>query len=223
MDIDYAITRRPRRKTVSIIIRSDNRVDVLAPSLMPAYLIHRFVKEKQAWIQKKLQFNTDIRSGYQPKTFTTGESFELIGRTYQLQITELNTTIHIADNQLIAPDQPPEKLKKSLITWYRQQADQHFQLRCQHFATAIAVTPASIGVKAYKSRWGSCHHDGRIYFNWRLIMAPTWISDYVIVHELCHLIHHNHSKLFWHTVEQTMPDYREAKLWLKTNGLLLDL
>jgi len=223
MDLEYSITRSPKRKTVSIIIRSNNRVDVLAPTLMPAYLIHRFVGEKQSWIHKKLQFNQEIRSNYQPKSFTAGERFDLKGDSYRLETTASKSSIHIEDDRLIAPSHAPDKLKSLMITWYRQQAATHFQQRSQHFAAVIGVTPASIGVKTYKTRWGSCHHDGRIYFNWRLIMAPCWVIDYVIVHELCHLIHHNHSRLYWHTVEEVMPDYRKAKAWLKNSGLLLDL
>ncbi len=223
MDLEYSITRSAKRRTVSIIIRSNNRVDVLAPTLMPAYLIHRFVKEKQSWIHKKLQCNANIRASYRPKTFTAGEYFELIGKSYQLHLTDLNTAIHISGDQLIAPGSAPDKLQKLLIVWYRQKADEYFQQRSQYFATKVAVLPASIGVKTYKSRWGSCHHDGRIYFNWRLIMAPEWVIDYVIVHELCHLIHHNHSKLFWQTVEKNMPDYRQAKSWLKKHTATLEL
>ncbi len=224
MDIEYSITRRPKRRTVSIIIRSNNQVDVLAPSLMPAYLIHRFVEEKQSWIHKKLQLNEHERANYQPKTFTAGESFALMGKTYQLHLTDdLKTAIHTAGDQLIAPAFETDKLKKLLVSWYRQKAEEHFQQRSQHFAADIGVAPSSIGVKTYKSRWGSCHHDGRIYYNWRLIMAPEWVIDYVVVHELCHLIHHNHSKLYWQTVEDIMPDYRQAKAWLKNDGLKLDL
>jgi len=223
IDIDYSVIRSPKRKTVSIIIRANNQVDVLAPIHVPAARIHRFVQDKRSWVQKKLQFNQDIRGRYQAKTFVEGESLELLGKSYRLETLESKTPIHISDDTLIAPSQQPDRLKKSLITWYRQKAEEHFKQRSEHFAAKIGKKPALIGVKTYKSRWGSCHHDGRIYFNWRLIMAPTWVIDYVVVHELCHLIHHNHSKAFWNIVEQTMPDYRQAKDWLKTNGLILEL
>ncbi|RLL50929.1 M48 family peptidase [Mariprofundus sp. EBB-1] len=223
MDLKYSIIRRPKRRTVSIVIRSNNQVDVLAPSRTPADLIHQFVREKQSWIQKKLQFNKEVRACYQPKNFTTGEAFQLSGETYRLHISNKTTAIHIDDDQLKVPCHAPDTLKKLIISWYKTSAEKHFQQRSHHFATQIGVAPASIGVKTYKSRWGSCHHDGRIYFNWRLMMAPEWVIDYVIVHELCHLIHHNHSKQFWHVVEQTMPDYRHAKVWLKTNGLSLEV
>jgi len=222
-EIEYAITRSARRKTVSIIIRANNQVDVLAPKLMPSLLINRFVQEKRSWIDKKLQYNHKVRANFQAKVFAEGESFDLLGKSYQLKILETKTTIHIADDKLITPAFQADKLKKRLTLWYRKQAEQYFQQRSRKIAVDIGVSPASIAVKTYKSRWGSCHHDGRIYFNWRLIMAPIWVIDYVIVHELCHLIHHNHSKCFWQKVEEIMPDYNQAKEWLKINGLTLEL
>jgi len=222
-EIEYTIIRSAKRKTVSIIIRTNNQVDVLAPKLMPSLLINRFVQEKKDWIEKKTQYNQEVRRNYRPKTFTEGESFDLLGKSYQLKTLDIKTTIHLAEDKLITPAHQPDKLKRTLTTWYRKQAEQYFQQRAKEIAVDIGVNPTSIEVKAYKSRWGSCHHDGRIYFNWRLIMAPVWVIDYVIVHELCHLIHHNHSKPFWHKVEEIMPDYKQAKEWLKINGLMLDL
>jgi len=221
--IEYSITRSLKRKTLSIVIRPDNQIDVLAPKRMPAARIHQFVHDKQRWIQKKLHFNQHIRTNYQPKSFLEGEVFPLLGETIVLTIRKDCTAIHLSGKQLIVPSFPADKLKKQLIIWYRKQAEQHLQQRAQSFLPAIGKQPACIGVKAYKSRWGSCHHDGRIYFNYRLIMAPVWVIDYVIVHELCHLIHHNHSNDFWQLVAHIMPDYPQSKTWLKNNALSLDL
>jgi len=82
---------------------------------------------------------------------------------------------------------------------------------------------SSVDVKSYRSRWGSCHKDGRVYFNWRIIMAPHSVVDYVVVHELCHLVYHNHSAAYWKLVEHSYSDFRNAKTWLKMNGLSLTL
>jgi len=221
--IEYTVIRSPKRKTLSIVIRTNNQVDVLAPKRMPAARIHQFVHDKQGWIQKKLHFNRHIRANHQPKSFHDGELFQLLGKSYRLSFCNEYTDIHLAGKQLVVPSLPADKLKKQLIIWYHQQAEEYVQQRAQHFIPQIGKAPACIGIKAYKSRWGSCHHDGRIYFNYRLVMAPIWVIDYVIVHELCHLIHHNHSNDFWHLVAHIMPDYPQAKTWLKTNALSLEL
>ncbi len=223
--IDYAIIRRPRRKTASIVIRPDNRVEVLAPSRMPVSLIDAFIRQKRAWIDKKLHFNREVRADYVAKTFRAGEQFYLLGESYTLRLQQGKRAILLHGHELLVshPTPKPATTKRQISRWYRRQAEAHFSNRALFFASTIGKQPQLIGVKAYKSRWGSCHHDGRVYLNWRLIMAPAWVVDYVLVHELCHLLHPNHSRAFWQQVYAVFPDYREAKAWLKINGLTLSL
>ncbi len=223
--INYAIIRRPKRKTASIVIRADNRVEVLAPSRMPTALIEQFVQDKRAWIDKKLHFNRAVRAEYIPKSFEAGESFQLLGTAYTLRLQQGKRAIRLSEHELLVshPAPTPQTTERQVERWYRQQAETHIQLRSQFFAAMLGKQPKLIGIKAYKSRWGSCHHDGRIYFNWRLIMAPASVVDYVIVHELCHLIHPNHSTHFWSLVQSIYPDQRSATAWLKINGLTLSL
>lgn len=108
-------------------------------------------------------------------------------------------------------------LKSHLQNWFKQQAQDYFAKHLPIYASQIGVTAKAIQVKSYKSRWGSCYPDGRIQFNWRLLQAPTWVIDYVIVHELCHLQHANHSAAFWNLVEKHYPQTQQAKKWLKEN------
>ena len=224
VDFEYQIVRRPRRKTAAIVIRPDNSVEVLAPPRMPVSLIHQFIDSKQQWVRKKLH-ERENRPSYTPKLFLAGEQFHLLGKPFTLVLQQEKRSVDMAGNKLLVshPNPQPENISRQLTRWYRKQSETHFKQRCKHFAETIRVRPHSVAVKAYKSRWGSCHIDGRVYFNWRLIMAPEWIIDYVIVHELCHLIHHNHSKTYWQLVESTMPDFRNAKSWLKLHGHTLEL
>lgn len=228
---DYNIVVRPRRKTASIVIRPNNDIDVLVPSYMPASHIERFVLSKRKWIDKKLHFNETIRLQHKPKEFITGEIFNFLGVPYQLNVTHERTeSILLNNNDLIiyikaglTEEKQMHLIRRKLTSWYREQAEFQLHDRAEHFSTMIGKTPTHTGIKNYKSRWGSCHHDGRVYLNWRLIMAPEWVIDYVVVHELCHLVHHNHSPTFWQLVETVVPNYRDAKAWLKINGLTLEL
>ncbi|MDQ6993186.1 MAG: SprT family zinc-dependent metalloprotease [Mariprofundus sp.] len=226
----YTIIRRPRRKTASIVIHSDNRIEVLAPLTLTEIEIAAWVSSKQAWIRQKLHFNTHSRRPYQAKKFIPGESFSLLGESYLLVIkASPKACIELDDKQLII--QQPLKscaaqqsyLRDATMRWYQAFAHKHLNQRVALFAQHIGKTPTLVGIKNYRSRWGSCHIDGRIYFNWRIIMAPTDIVDYVVVHELCHLHQHNHSPAYWRLVASIMPDYRKAKQWLKENSLALDL
>lgn len=112
-------------------------------------------------------------------------------------------------------------LKRQLQHWYLQQAQHYFAQNVPLWATRIGVQVRTVQIKTYKSRWGSCYSDGRIQFNWKLLQAPAWVVDYVIVHELCHLHHPNHSSVFWALVSHHYPQTKEAKHWLKTHGAAL--
>jgi len=200
-------------------------VEVLAPKRMSAALIAAFVQDKSAWIHKKLHFNRAVRAVYIPKTFQPGESFQLLGKSYVLRLQQGKRAIQLNDHELLVshPAPEPKTTQRQIERWYRQQAETHFKLRSRFFASMLGKQPYRVGVKAYKSRWGSCHHDGRIYFNWRLIMAPDRVIDYVVVHELCHLIHANHSAQYWALVQSLYPAHKAAKSWLGINGLTLSL
>jgi len=192
---------------------------------MSAKLIAEFVQQKSAWITKKLHFNQEIRAAYIPKQFQSGESFHLLGQPYTLNILQAKRSIQTSGHELQVshPAPEPQTTCRQITRWYRQQAESYIHARSDYFAVMIGQIPRSIGIKAYKSRWGSCHHDGRIYINWRLIMAPAWVVDYVIIHELCHLIHPNHGSGFKALVQSICPDHHTAKSWLKVNGLTLSL
>jgi predicted metal-dependent hydrolase len=187
-EIDYNIVVRPRRKTASIIIRSNNTVDVLVPPHMPGKHIEQFVLSKSKWIDKKLHFNEQTRQQHKPKEFITGELFNFLGKPYRLNVThEEQEPILLNNNDLIiyikaglTEEKQTQYIQKKLLSWYREQAEFQLHDRAEHFSTMIGKAPSHTGIKNYKSRWGSCHHDGRVYLNWRLIMAPEWVFDYVV-------------------------------------------
>ena len=110
----------------------------------------------------------------------------------------------------------------SLIqSWYISHATEKLMEKTNRLAKAIGVKPISIKVKNYKSRWGSCSSKGDVSYNWKIMQAPSSVNDYVVIHELCHLIEHNHSSKFWNMVEKYCPEWRESKEWLKRNRLHL--
>jgi len=219
---DYRIVRSSRRRTMCLRIHPDNRIEVLAPHWAAAGEIADFVASKQRWIEIKLHFNRHVRTPYQPKRFEDGEMFRLLGRDYRLDRSG-SSGVEIRGDMLCVAAASASQAWMLITQWYQTQALAHFRQRTETWAQRIGVRPQLIGVKSYRSRWGSCHADGRIYFNWRLVMAPEFVTDYVVVHELCHLRHANHSRQFWHLVGQNLPEFDQARQWLKVHGLSLNL
>ncbi|MDG6778530.1 SprT family zinc-dependent metalloprotease [Thiomicrorhabdus sp. zzn3] len=129
----------------------------------------------------------------------------------------LDETMLSPEGTLEAQSMQPVR-QRVLQEWFSEQARHYFESEVLVWAQRIGVDYASITVKGYKSRWGSCYPDGRIQFNWRLLQAPAWVIDYVIVHELCHRVHANHSAHFWALVAHHYPQTQQAKRWLRQQG-----
>ena len=113
--------------------------------------------------------------------------------------------------------------EKRLEAIYRKAAREYFPKRVSHYARMLGVTYGKISIRDQKTRWGSCSSEGNLSFNWRLILAPPDVLDYVVIHELCHRKEMNHSKEFWALVESLMPEYKERRKWLRENGNNLTL
>jgi predicted metal-dependent hydrolase len=111
------------------------------------------------------------------------------------------------------------RIQQYLQNWYRNRAQERLQDKTNRYAQQVGVSPAGMSVRNFRSRWGSCDKKGQVIFNWNIIKAPHAIADYVVIHELCHLIHPNHSKEFWAVVGRHDPAYAEHRQWLKEKGL----
>lgn len=232
---DYQIIRRPRRKTASISVKPDGSVRILVPATLSEQKIIELVERKSQWIQGKISHFQEIQENQREKEYVSGESFTYLGRNYRLKIIAdcsggsssdvklMNGRfyVHVPSNML--KNTRNQYIVKQLTRWYREHAIVRFRDKTMRYARQMNVTPVSVDVKDYKSRWGGCHSDGRIYYNWKVIIAPHSIVDYVVVHELCHLVHDDHSKKFWKLLGSVLPDYAERKEWLKINGKQLSV
>lgn len=221
---DYTIIRSSRRKSMALVIRQ-GEVIVRIPTKLAVSSAQNFVDKKRDWIKQKLSEHP-IRK---EKIYADGESLLFRGKTYELGIHTASTEndIQQVDERIQIHTKKNEiseiAVKSQLEKWYRLQASEILRSRFFELAVTHHFTPKSLAIKTYKARWGSCYRSGDIQLNWKLIMAPDMVIDYVILHELCHLKHHNHSKAFWQLVADVCPTYKEHKLWLKQNGDNLSL
>lgn len=146
------------------------------------------------------------------------------GREYRLVLrrepARRRIQVELEEDKLLisTPNAEPARIYKAIEKWYIGQAHMIFPVRVMHYLQFTGGEVKAIRIKDQKTRWGSCSSLHNLNFNWRLIMAPGEVLDYVVVHELCHLTHMNHSRDFWNMVEKVMPDYRVYRKWLKDNG-----
>jgi len=224
IDFDFTITRS-KRKTVSLIIDRNGTIRVLAPIKYSDQNINQFVSDKQEWIRKKM-LSLEVDNKKRP-TFKEGSHIEFMGSTlriaYHIVKKKSDGFICLEDNVIYYNrcDFTSDAMLKDTERWYRLQAIMLFQERVAHFGAMMDRKPTKVSIKTQHKRWGSCTSKGHILLNWRLILAPIEVIDYVILHELCHLYHMDHSKRFWDLVSSIDPQYSEKKLWLKQHGSII--
>jgi predicted metal-dependent hydrolase len=225
MEFHYTITRRPRRKTVAIIVHPDKSVEILAPAFLKENEIHAIAERKKQWIATRLkEWDTcDIQTAHH--LYDEGEQFLFRGEYFPLAVINGRDDVRIAADTLLAavPLVLTKKERRSYIRarlqrFFFSQAGEILKAKTFELSLLCGCMPSFVAVKEYKSRWGCCFGDGRIYYNWRIIMAPDDIIDYLVVHELCHLMEANHSRRYWGLVEKHVPDWREKRDWLRRNG-----
>ncbi|MGF1690085.1 M48 family metallopeptidase [Photobacterium kagoshimensis] len=218
---DVEVERTSRRKSATIKVE-DGVVIVVVPKALELEKIEKLVADKHLWIIEKLA----IQSASTPrseKQYVSGESFPYLGRNYRLKLhtgSLLPTKLHAGRIVVTVPEPSIQNhyIRRALVGWYKRNADKKIREKVWRYAKTVGVDTGVIRVRDFKSRWGSCTPYGDLEFNWVIVMAPNRVVDYVVIHELCHLLHHDHSAQFWKEVERVMPDYKEQKEWLKING-----
>ena len=215
------ILRTVRKKTASLTIKQ-GVASIVVPKSLAFDEIEQLVKEKHFWILDKISQHNAITPA-RIRQYVSGESFSYLGRNYRLKVISKGCSTPKLINGRITvyideTPQPQHFIRKALVRWYEQKAMLKIHEKVERYQKVIGVQAQKIRIKQYKSRWGSCNAYGDLTFNTSIIMAPHSIIDYVVVHELCHLIHQNHSPAFWQTVERFMPNYKIAKDWLRHHG-----
>ena len=224
--MNILITRTKRKKTISILIE-DGNVEVKAPFNLNQKEIESFILKKEKWIKNKILFQKSIKK-LPNKKFINGEVFKFLGKDLKLKINISDSKKTYIKNDYIYLDlknntkNNREKIKKELELFYRSFSERILKEKTLIESKKMNLKVNEIKVRSYKNRWGSCSSNGDISYNWKLIMAPEKIINYVIIHELCHLIHFNHSRDYWGEVSKKIPNYIENKEWLKSNQYLFD-
>lgn len=217
---------RSKRKTLSLEV-GHSGVKARAPLRLAKRIIIEFIISKQHWLENQRHCRP---SPIEKTVLQHGTKLLLHDKPLTLQIIENQRgSISYNDSILSLPviqSRRPlaESIKDKLIRWYKNQALAQLQQRVDYYSTHMNVERPKddhLRVREYKRRWGSCDHRGGLSFNWRIIMAPPQVLDYVVIHELAHCHEFNHSRRFWALVAQQMPHWKEPHDWLQLNGTTL--
>lgn len=223
--IEFSLTLK-KRKTIGMTISRSEGLKVSAPKWVSKKEIKSIVLKKAEWILKKL---SEFEQMPKLKDLESGSELFFLGFSQKLEIIEniqikKIKIVKIDDKILVSlpvgldlnKDMP--EIKKKLILWYKEQAKLIISQRIKKLSEEMQLIPSKITIRQQKTRWGSCSSKGSININWKLIMMPISVLDYVLVHELAHLKVLNHSKNFWQLVEAYLPDFKARKLLLKEYG-----
>ena len=226
--IAYEIIRSSR-KTADIVIEPDGRVLVRAPETTPDEGIEDIIESKRPWIYKNLAEWRDLNATRVLREYRNGEGFLYLGRSYRLLLVAdqadpllLRSGRFRLRRDLVDKGEIPAA-KAAFRDYFIARGTERIAQRIHYFAPKVGITPSSIDVRELGRRWASCSPNGSLAFHWKCMMAPPRIIDYIVVHELCHYHHLDHSDAFWNEVDKIMPDFRERKEWLRKNGAAMDL
>ena len=224
-EIYYEVVRSKRRKKTVTLSLTAEGLTVRAPVRFSSDALREVVQRRAAWILAKQSRLNELYAHFEPpKRFVSGESLLYLGRQYRLKLVEDGLgRARLSGGFLKVPKGEPERVRSTLIAWYTQQAERRLKERVALYSVKLGVTPTCLFIRDQQKRWGSCNAKGELRFNWRIMMAPLSLVDYVVVHELVHLEHMNHSKAFWRRLREILPDYQARHAQLARSGIRYQL
>lgn len=228
-DIQYRLLPGSNRGTTDIVIERDGVITVRPPLRMTPEQVDETVLSKRMWIYRNLAEWRDINATRVVREWVSGESFLYLGSSYRLQLVrKQDEALKLKDGRFcllrsVVEDGGTGAAHRTFEAFYRNKGLPRLQRRVGHFSAKVGVTAGAVQIKDLGYRWATCLKSGELHFHWKCLMAPLTVIDYIVVHELCHLRHRDHSDAFWNEVDKVLPDYRERKDWLRVRGAELDL
>jgi len=215
-EIAYRIRRSERARRVRVTVDADG-VEVVLPRRAPERAAAAAVRELEPWIRRRM----DERRRAEAAVAARGDAVPYLGEMLAVHPQPGRTRVHRRGNELLVPggaDRLP-----ALERWYRRAAREEIAPRLNRACALAGMTYTALTIRGQRTRWASCSRTGAMSFNWRLLLAPAPVLDYVVWHEVCHLEIMDHSPRFWALLARWCPDYREHSAWLRRHGQTLVL
>jgi predicted metal-dependent hydrolase len=215
-EIDYRVRRSERARRVRVTV--DQRgVEVVLPRRAPEREAAAAIRELEPWIRRRVREVARAREAVAAR----GNSVPYLGELLSVRTEPGRTRVHRRGDELLAPAGPDRE--PALERWYRRAAREEIAPRLERACALAGSSYSKLTIRGQRTRWASCSRTGAMSFNWRLLLAPEAVLDYVVWHEVCHLQIMDHSPRFWSLLERWCPDYREHSRWLRRHGQTLVL
>ena len=220
--VRYNLKRSPVARHARLEVTAESGLSVIIPRSYPASCATEIIQDKKRWVKKKLELFNRSRQIYSSRE----DSVQYLGRTYKVITRTADEAAHepaLTEDALVLFTGVSADGKQAIENWLKDQARVIIPALAAKHSLNIGVDYQSVRIRSARTRWGSCSPQGTLSFNWKLIMAPPAVIEYVVIHELCHLKELNHSAAFWTIVEKHAPDWRTQRKWLRCNEIALTL
>ena len=223
-DIEYLLLPGSPRKTTDIVIERNGAVSVRPPANYSPEQVDAVVESKRMWIYRNLAEWKDLNASAVAREWVNGETFLYLGRAYRLSLVSgQKDALQLKEGRFclsraVIEQGGVDAARLAFETYFSDRGMQRISERVAYFAPKVGVNISGIKVKEMGFRWASYGKNGQLNFHWKCMMATPKVIDYIVVHELCHSYHNDHTCAFWNEVDKVMPDYRERKEWLRKYG-----
>ncbi len=238
--VPMSVTRTEGRRTIALSVHPDGKVTVAAPKGQSLNTIIQAVSGKGEWIIVQQEYFRQLHRSW-PRQFVSGESYYYLGRQIKLKVIRSRSTERPPQTQMTGgrlivtiPKETPKDVESAfvrgqLVEWYRERTRTQISSTVARYACLLGLSTPEVRVREFSRRWGSAtspspkNDRGVLLFNWRIVMAPRRLFDYVAAHEVCHLVHNDHSQDFWRLLSRVMPDYESRRVELAIEGAKFQL
>ena len=226
--IEYHLVRQ-KRKTIGIYVDIFGNIEIRVPREATEEEIRQHIEEKWDWIRLTAADMKARMSGMQKKDYASGEVCQYLGSGYITEIIQdtglKQDKVEIAGTRLLVYVRQLEddSIKQALKRFYYQKCKLLVEGRIRYYQTQFKIKPSAVRIYDSKIAWGICDANRRLSFNWKLVMAPMEVIDYIVVHEMCHMVHLNHDRSFWRLLGRLLPDYEQRQNWLLQSGWKMEV
>lgn len=215
-NLDFEVRRGPRRKTLGLTVDRAGELVVHAPKSASEEELRKWVDRKLLWVHRKLALKQDLNSAARPPEFVSGESFFYLGKSYRLRVTDGGEApLQFNGEWFVLRRSERDQAAQHFRRWYLANGTPWLTNRVATWESRVSAQPVRVRVCDLGYHWGSCGKKGSLNFNWRLLQLPVRLIDYIVVHELVHLLEHNHTREYWKIMDRALPDWKNRKRGLE--------